>query len=265
MAADLSRPQPPQQGIAGFTLLRDIGQLSDDETSTALRQLLMKSATAAGQKGKVRLLREAGMVAGDIDFVGEDLRTVFHRLKAGYDRVAPERRATWVSGTFGERAVKGAETTLGSLDTFDEIMAEMPGGRASLAASYDLYATSGYANAIRLENLRKIALAKSKSAQAAGRGLAALKVQLAEGGAPGVAEFVVEKSWEYGVTGVGLQRILPEHPLANLTGEEHRARMMINDMTPDELSALRRAIDALKEAVKANTNRTGVDTRRGAD
>lgn len=92
--------------FGAFSVLRDVGK-SAEEATTALRNIAIRSQTAAGQASATNALGELGLTPEDIDMVGESFQTVLDRLAKATEGVDPAKVTTALEKVFGERTLAG--------------------------------------------------------------------------------------------------------------------------------------------------------------
>lgn len=108
----------PEQ-LSSFSVLRDVGKTAEEAT-TALRNITLLSATAAGSADSTKTLAKMGMTPQDIDMVGESFVDVLDRLKGGLEKLSEEERPVALESLFGKRGYSAAEDLITNRDKIVE-------------------------------------------------------------------------------------------------------------------------------------------------
>lgn len=89
---------------------------SGEEASTHMRNIVLRTATAAGSKEKEDGLQMLGLKPGDVDLIGEDFLTVLRRYKQALDRTPDIIDPIALKKIFEERAVTSAQFLFDNVD-----------------------------------------------------------------------------------------------------------------------------------------------------
>lgn len=100
--------------LAAFTTLRQ--QLPASEAATGLRNFVLTSQTAAGQRSKTDALAMAGLTPQQVDFVGEDLFKVIDTYNKALEKLPQEQRNVVLGKMFGMENTASASALLANRD-----------------------------------------------------------------------------------------------------------------------------------------------------
>lgn len=114
IGAGLKGKLSEQEQVAMFATLGDT--LGSNIASTRMADIFKNLSVAGGKEDAKEQLKLAGLKPEDIDFHGEDLRTVMQRLNAALDKLKPEQQDILLA-----KVIEG-----GNISTFRLLQSEMP-------------------------------------------------------------------------------------------------------------------------------------------
>ncbi|HEY0982671.1 phage tail tape measure protein [Schlesneria sp.] len=132
--------------LANFAMLRKT-QIAE-EAGTHMREIVRQLATSKSSPKVVEQLNRMGLQPEDVDFKGEDFRTVMGRLKKGIESLPQEDRASALDIVVEGRNISSTITEMEGLDEVDDLKKKM-NDKAGFAADVATTTTGKNATSIR--------------------------------------------------------------------------------------------------------------------
>lgn len=126
---------------------------SADAAGMAIKQFTGKLRTGRGNANFDNALKQMGLKAQDVDFVGEGLDDVLRLLSEGLAKAKPEDRAIILKNIFGEEASAKAESLIAKRGEIQSIRSKLS-DESAFTERVDIGSTSVMANERRIQNDR---------------------------------------------------------------------------------------------------------------